>query len=190
MTMMNSHKLTLQLVESLLDVYHNDIEGLSLQLRSTNLMMIAEETMLQLIPLATSRQVNLSLKQGNSDFRQAYWVQADTLQLQRVFNNLLTNAINHAPRGSKVELLVTMKRDTCQVEILDEGQGIQPRELPHLFERFYQGESDRQAKGTGLGLYLSRQIIEAHGGRIWAESRSPRGAIFAFCLHGIHPPSP
>lgn len=55
-------------------------------------------------------------------------------------------------------------------------------ELPQLFERFYQGYSDRQAKGSGLGLYLSRQIVEAHGGTIWAENRIPRGVIFGFCI--------
>jgi two-component system NarL family sensor kinase len=69
----------------------------------------------------------------------------------------------------------------CQVQIMDEGQGIPADELPHLFDRFYQGQSDRQAKGTGLGLYLSRQIVEAHGGKIWAESRA-NGAVFAFRL--------
>jgi two-component system NarL family sensor kinase len=68
------------------------------------------------------------------------------------------------------------------VQILDEGLGIPAEEFPHLFERFYQGHSDRQAKGTGLGLYLSRQIIESHGGKIWAEQRSPQGTIFSFCL--------
>lgn len=189
-TMMRSHQLTLKLVQTLMDVYRNDMEGLLLHLSPTNLMTIAEETILQLTSLATSRQVLLSLRQGDSDFRQAYWVNADSFQLQRVFNNLVTNAINHSLRGSKVELVLTRKHDHCQVQILDEGQGIEPSELSHLFERFYQGDSDRQAKGTGLGLYLSRQIIEAHGGKIWAESRSPRGAMFAFCLRCIHPPRP
>jgi two-component system, NarL family, sensor kinase len=68
------------------------------------------------------------------------------------------------------------------VKILDTASGIQAEEFPHLFERFYQGGGDRQAKGTGLGLYLSRQIIEAHGGTIWAENRYPYGALFGFKL--------
>ena len=59
----------------------------------------------------------------------------------------------------------------------DRGNGITEKELPYLFERFYQGQSDRVSKGSGLGLYLSRQIIEAHGGTIWAENRSSKGAI-------------
>jgi two-component system NarL family sensor kinase len=60
--------------------------------------------------------------------------------------------------------------------------GITKEELPHLFERFYQGASNRQATGSGLGLYLSRQIIEAHGGTIWAENQMPQGAVFGFRL--------
>ncbi|MFM6400820.1 MAG: ATP-binding protein, partial [Planktothrix sp.] len=59
------------------------------------------------------------------------------------------------------------------VKIWDQGLGITPAELPNLFERFYQGNSDRQAQGSGLGLYLTRQIIEAHGGIIWAENKIP-----------------
>ena len=75
------------------------------------------------------------------------------------------------------------------VKILDSGQGITEEELPHLFERFYQGNSDRHASGSGLGLYLTRQIITAHGGTIWAENRSPRGALFGFRLPAC-PPQP
>ena len=68
------------------------------------------------------------------------------------------------------------------IKIVDRGSGIKPEEFPHLFQRFYQPQGSRQAKGTGLGLYLSRQIVEAHGGIIWAENQLPAGAIFAFKL--------
>jgi two-component system NarL family sensor kinase len=180
--MIRSHHMTLQLVETLMDVYRNDIEGLHLNLNSVELNTLASEAILQLTPLAASRQVHLSLRQGDSDFRQTCWVEADSFQLQRVFNNLITNAINHSLRGNKVDVVINSKYRFGQVQILDEGLGIPAEEFPHLFERFYQGHSDRQAKGTGLGLYLSRQIIESHGGKIWAEQRSPQGTIFSFCL--------
>jgi two-component system NarL family sensor kinase len=71
------------------------------------------------------------------------------------------------------------------VKVLDNGLGISAEQLPHLFELFYQGHSDRGAKGSGLGLYLTRQIITAHDGTIWAENRMPSGALFGFRLPAL-----
>jgi two-component system, NarL family, sensor kinase len=181
-TMMRSHKTTLQIVETLLDVYRNDNEGLQLNLAPVDLVAIAEEVKATMTELAASRRIHISLNHGDSDFRQFLWVKGDTLQLQRVVANLLTNAINHSPRGERVEVVLEAGHSYQTVRVKDSGAGIKPDEIPHLFERFYQGQSDRQAKGSGLGLYLSRQIIEAHGGTIWAENRQPTGAIFAFRL--------
>lgn len=176
--MVRSHQTTLQLVDTLLDVYRNDTEGLPLHRQPIDLTALAEEAIATLLELATSRQVTLRLRFKESDFRQTLWVNGDALQLQRVFVNLLVNAIHHALRGTQVEVILAHRGTDCLVQVQDEGQGISVEELPHLFERFYQGHGDRQAKGSGLGLYLSRQIVEAHGGKIWAEARSPRGAVF------------
>lgn len=181
-TMARSHRNTLQLVQTLLDVYRNDAEGLTLQRSPVNLVSIAEEVIATLIELARTRQVYVSLNDSQSDFRRFFWVNGDALQLGRVFSNLLINGINHTPRGGKVEVVLESNYGEQIVKILDSGPGITQEELPHLFERFYQGHSDRHVPGSGLGLYLSRQIIEAHGGTIWAENRSPRGALFGFKL--------
>lgn len=181
-TMIRSHQTTLQLVETLLDVYRNDTEGLKLYRSSLDLVEIAEEVAKTLTDLASSRRVSISVNQGSSDFRKFLWINGDDFQLQRVFTNLLTNAINHSPRGGRVEVVLESGSSHQTVKVIDSGAGVKPEELPHLFERFYQGSSDRQAKGSGLGLYLSRQIIEAHGGTIWTENRHPSGAIFAFRL--------
>jgi two-component system NarL family sensor kinase len=181
-TMMRSHQTSLQMVEMLLDIYHNDVEGLKLQLAPVNLVEIAEEVALTLTELASSRRVHISFNYGESDFRKFLWVHGDALQLQRVFTNLLTNAINHSPRGGKVEVVLEAGSSYQTAKVIDTGAGIKPEELANLFERFYQGQSDRQAKGSGLGLYLTRQIVEAHGGKIWGENRLPHGAIFAFRL--------
>jgi len=181
-TMARSHQTTLQMVETLLDVYRNDTEGLKLQLAPVDLVVVAEETIATLADLASNRQVYICLGYGKSDFRRFVWVNGDALQLQRVFANLLTNGINHSLRGGWVEVVFESHASDHIVKVLDTGLGFTAEELPYLFERFYQGHSDRQAKGSGLGLYLSRQIIEAHGGTIWAENRSPHGAIFGFRL--------
>jgi two-component system NarL family sensor kinase len=181
-TMARSHKTSLQLLETLLDVYHNDTEGLNLNLAPVNLTLLAEDVLMTLTQLAASRRVHLSLNYGDSDFRRSLWVNGDALQLQRVISNLLVNAINHSRRGDRVEIVLETQASYQVVKILDTGAGILPEHFPYLFERFYQGHSDRQAKGSGLGLYLSRQIIAAHGGIIWAENREPTGAIFSFKL--------
>lgn len=161
----------------LLDVYRNDLEGLNLRLSPLDLTVLVEEVANSLTSLASANQVYLTFNYGDSDFRQSLWVNGDGFQLKRVLTNLLTNAINHSRRGDRIEIILSSNT----VKILDYGSGIKPEDFPFLFERFYQSNSDRQAKGTGLGLYLCRQIIEAHGGKIWAENH-PKGAIFSFSL--------
>ncbi len=188
--MRRSHQSTLQLVETLLDVYRNDTEGLKLHLAPVNLVALAEEVIATLIDLAATRRVYISLGYGKSDFRHSLWMNGDALQLQRVFSNLLINGINHSPRGGRVEVVLESDSTYHFVKVLDNGPGITEDELPYLFERFYQGQSDRQAKGSGLGLYLTRQIIEAHGGTIWAENRKPQGALFGFRLPAVPASNP
>lgn len=183
--MTRSHQSTLQLVETLLDVYRNDTEGLKLYLEPVNLVTLAEDVIATLIDLATTRRVYLSLGYAESEFRRSVWVNGDSLQLQRVFSNLLINGINHSQRGGKVEVVLESDSAYHVVKVIDNGPGITEDELPQLFERFYQGHSDRQAKGSGLGLYLTRQILEAHGGTIWAENRIPQGALFGFKLPAV-----
>ncbi|AFY32909.1 sensor histidine kinase KdpD [Calothrix sp. PCC 7507] len=188
-TMTRSHRNTLQLVQTLLDVYRNDAEGLKLQISPVNLETVAEEVIATLSELARTRQVYVTLHYGESDYRRFSWVNGDSLQLGRVFSNLVINGINHTPRSGKVEVVLESDSENQVVKILDSGPGITEEELPYLFERFYQGYSDRHVSGSGLGLYLTRQIIEAHGGTIWAENRPARGALFGFRLPARLPPA-
>lgn len=185
--MERSFQTTLQLVETMLDVYRNDSEGLQLNLMPVNLVAIAEEAIATLTPLATNRRIYIRTRYGDSQFRRTLWVRADSLQLHRVFTNLLANSINHSPRGGSVDVILESTSTAQQVQVQDQGPGITPDEFPHLFERFYQGHSNRHAKGSGLGLYLSRQIMEAHGGMIWAEHNPPHGAKFCFKLPAAQP---
>jgi len=95
----------------------------------------------------------------------------------------MANALRHTPAGG--EILVTARADGSQIEVsvCDTGPGISPEDAAHLFERFYRGREERAAgTGTGLGLSVAKAIVEAHGGRIWAENRPTGGACFHFTL--------
>ena len=94
-----------------------------------------------------------------------------------------SNSVNYTDEGS-VTCRVSENRGEIMVEVIDTGIGIPPQDLPHIFEDFFRA-SNTQAKGTGLGLSISKRIVEAHGGRIWAESPSPEtgtGSKFVFTL--------
>jgi two-component system, NarL family, sensor kinase len=193
--MINSHSSSLELVQTLLDVYRNDTEGIQLKREAVDLSAIASEVVANLTNLATARQVYIVLTHGESNFRVRFIVNGDKFQLQRVFNNLIINGINHSPRNGKVEVQLASDGKFCALKVLDSGRGIGSSELPYLFERFYQGGNEssidhlanfsRASTGSGLGLYLARQIINAHNGKIWAENRLPQGAVFAFRLLAI-----
>jgi len=184
-TMARSHQSSLQLLETLLDVYRNDAEGVKLVRSSVQLVGLVEQVVETLSNLASNYRVSLNLRCSDANVRHLV-VNGDALQLQRVLSNLFVNAIQHSPINGRVDIIIDADGDRSNlqqvIKVMDEGPGIQPDELPQLFERFYQGYGDRQAKGSGLGLYLSRQIVEAHGGTIWAENRISRGAIFGFRL--------
>ncbi|OKH51189.1 two-component sensor histidine kinase [Phormidium tenue NIES-30] len=186
-TMMRSQKTSLHLVETVLDIYRNDAEGVRLTISRVNLVELVEQVVHTLSDLASSYRVSISFS-PTAIAAESCWVDGDCLQLHRVISNLLINAIYHSPIDGRVDIVLEVCQDSelnqQVVKVLDEGLGIRPEELPQLFERFYQGCSDRQAKGSGLGLYLSRQIVEAHGGKIWAENRTPCGALFGFRLPG------
>jgi PAS domain S-box-containing protein len=109
---------------------------------------------------------------------------ADQERLRQVLSNLVSNAIKYSPEGGKIRLGGYADRDKVTVYVADEGIGIPLDEQPRLFQRFYRLDSGlrRRAQGMGLGLYLCRAIVEAHGGRIWVESTPGQGSTFYFTL--------
>jgi len=111
-------------------------------------------------------------------------VLADRTQLERVFINLLGNAVKFTPENGKITIKTHTEDNVIQVDISDTGIGIPPDSLPMLFEEFYRVDNpiNQQVKGTGLGLSLVKHIIEAHKGRIWVESKSGKESTFSFTL--------
>jgi len=108
----------------------------------------------------------------------------DEGRLMQVFENVVANAIKHTPSGGQISLGVseTEDRRALLFKVADSGEGIPAEELPLIFERFHRVDKSRHADSTqsGLGLAIARAIVEAHGGRIWAESRSGAGTTISF----------
>jgi PAS domain S-box-containing protein len=109
-------------------------------------------------------------------------VYLDPDRVERVMTNLLTNALKYSAPDSEVLLRIERTGGHLVVSVADRGQGISPEDMPHLFERFYRVAASRMVEGLGLGLYITRMLVEAHQGRIWVESERGRGSTFFFTL--------
>jgi signal transduction histidine kinase len=131
-------------------------------------------------PHATGGNVALRLRNGAGPVR----VRGDRLRLAQVIDNLISNAIKFSPNGGAVDLSLERHDGNVVLEVADEGIGIAEDERARLFERFFRARSalDRQIPGTGLGLYISRAIVEAHGGRIEVRSVEGEGSPFVIEL--------
>lgn len=109
-------------------------------------------------------------------------VLADRNNLERVVVNLVSNAIQHCPSGEPPVIRIERRSDRAMVSVIDRGEGIPPSALPHIFDRYYRAKGNRKGAGLGLGLYIARMLVEAHGGQIWVESEVGRGSHFSFTL--------
>jgi len=110
-------------------------------------------------------------------------VSADFDRIEQVLGNLIENALRHTPRGGRITIGAhDAGGGMVEVTVADTGEGIAPRDLPHVFERFYRSPNESSGTGAGLGLSIAREIVRAHGGEMRVESQLGRGATFAFTL--------
>jgi len=109
-------------------------------------------------------------------------VPVDADRLDRILTNLLSNALKYSDPDTPVQLCVQPIAGAVCIAVKDQGRGIAPDHLPRLFEKYYRADSSRKAEGIGLGLYITKLMVEAHGGRIWVESEVGKGSTFAFTL--------
>ncbi len=164
------------LIENLLETSRLQAGGM--QLKKTDISFHA-----MAVRLATRFQTQTDKHQILVDIPETFpVVMADEVRMEQVLTNLLSNAIKYSP-GGEIHISGSNLSDQVIVCVSDEGPGISPGDLPYIFDRFYRApETSRKTKGAGLGLYLARAIIEAHGGRMWADPKTTAGARICFSL--------
>jgi len=106
----------------------------------------------------------------------------DPARLERIFLNLVGNALKYSPETTEVRVTAAVHDGKLHVSVADRGIGIAPEDLPHVFARFYRGRRTQKSDGLGLGLYIVQLLVEAHGGRVWAESEPGEGSTLSFTL--------
>jgi signal transduction histidine kinase len=168
------------LIDSLFEVSQMEAGGLKLDRRVNSLSDLISDTIESFSELARRKGVTISGK-VDADV-DPVWM--DGQRISQVLNNLVSNAVQHTPSGGSVEIRVSPLPTAIQVDVCDNGIGIQPDDLPHIFERFYRGDKARSRKtgGSGLGLAIAKGVVTAHGGQIWVESTPGGGACFSFTL--------
>jgi PAS domain S-box-containing protein len=167
-----------QLIEDLLDISRLVSGRLRLEIRETDIVPVIQGAIDTVRPAAELKRVHLEAQLNPQIGR----VRVDPDRLRQVVWNLVHNAVKFTPAGGRVNVCLQRRQDMLSIEVKDTGQGISRHFLPHVFERFRQADVSptRTSGGLGLGLAISRQLVELHGGRIHAESRGQgKGATFS-----------
>lgn len=167
-----------QLIDNLLDASRLQAGALHMEIGEVALDALAERVADR---FRTQTQIHQIAVHFPADFP---IVKGDATRLEQVLNNLVSNAIKYSPAGGLIEISGRILPDEVSVTVSDQGVGIPLEEQAHVFERFYRGARERHQRtpGTGLGLYLAKAIVEAHGGRIGVKSNPGEGAAFTFTL--------
>jgi signal transduction histidine kinase len=176
-------RLLSRLVDDLRDLALADAGQLGLNLQPTAAEDIIQSTVESLALAAEAQEIELSF-QGSDRLPS---VQADPDRLAQVLRNLLVNALRHTPAGGSVVVTAAAAPEVVEIAVTDTGEGIAPEDLGRVFDRFWRADrsrtrDERWEGGTGLGLSVARSLIEAQGGRIWADSTPGQGSTFRFTV--------
>ena len=165
-----------KMIDDLLDASRLQAGGLSLSRADVSLANLSN----RIAERFAKQSKNHSIE---TDFPEKFpIILADETRIEQVVTNLVSNALKYAAKGT-IKISGTARPEQVIICVSDQGPGIEARDLPHIFDRFYRSsKAVKQTKGAGLGLYLARAIVEAHGGRIWADPKPDSGARLCFSL--------
>lgn len=175
-----SGRLMNRLVRDLLDVASIDEGKLSLDRREIDLVSLTEDVVDSFSGIAGQRGVDLSCASSAP----AIQMSADLDRLQQLLGNLLDNAVRLTPKGGSVRVSVERTPEGARISVKDTGPGIVAEDLPHLFDRFWQGARSRRGS-AGLGLAIAKGIVDAHGGQLRVESTAGQGTTFHVELRAL-----
>lgn len=183
----NSNNGLLEIIQNLLQVYRYERDSRSLTLEPVDLFATIASAVESMETLASDKSISLSIV---SERKALSPVMAEEASIRRVFHNLLDNALKFTTTGGRITITAKETADSVIFTFEDTGPGIAPEDIPLLFERFWQGGRGRRyAPGTGLGLYISRRIIEGHGGTITCQSAVGLGTTFTITLPRLVAPA-
>jgi two-component system phosphate regulon sensor histidine kinase PhoR len=167
-----------QVVQQLLDLSRLETGKAQLHLESINIREVLEEATRRVEPQAKLNRVSLAVE-ASADLPRAL---ADRANVQETVMDLVDNALKFTQPEGRIDVSARETEEGLEVIVADTGTGILPEDLPHIFERFYKADRSRSSGGTGLGLALAKHMVQAQGGRIWAESTPGQGSRFHFTL--------
>jgi len=172
-------RILARLVDDLFELARIDSGALTLELREAELAGLIESCVRGLEAEAQSRHVQVESRVENGTR-----ARCEPEKIQRVLYNLLTNALRHTPSDGSIAVFVEPQQEEVHVIVEDSGDGLSTEAATRMFERFWRGDAARTSSeaGAGLGLAIARGLVEAHGGRIWAESRAEGGTRVSFTL--------
>ena len=164
------------LIENLLEANRLQMNGVQLKKADVNFYQLADRLAKRFQVQSAAHQIIIDIP---TDFP---IIMADETRIEQVLSNLISNAIKYAPSG-EIRISGQTLPDQVVICVIDAGPGIATGDLPHIFDRFYRAQdTSRKTQGAGLGLYLARATIEAHGGRMWADAKTDTGARVCFSL--------
>ncbi len=173
-----------KLINNILDITKFDAGIYDINLQCVNIVSVIEEIVLSVVPFCNTKNIEMEFDTEVEEV----WTKVDVDQIERMILNLMSNAIKFSRDNSKIQVYLMQEQDILRIKINDEGVGMAQEEVEKIFDKFYQRDNlwSRGSEGTGLGLFIVKQIVELHNGNISVASKLNQGTTFSIYLPIVH----